>query len=268
MNDPIFCFIIASVDVGWLELLASLALLAVTLVISAVLKLQIEKSVIAASFRAAIQLLAVGFLFTAIFDHDLAKTWAWIWVGLMIVIATLVVERRAPEIDGIRSPTFLSVSASVATTLGIIFPLGIFDAEAVNIVVIAGITIGNIVPATVLAVQELQNQFRLRKGEVESLLALGAGMTEIRRFLCPTIIKLAITQQIERTKVVGLIALPGAMTGLLLAGVDPLDAVIIQLIVMYMILGGTVVTASIVVWFGSRNAFTTDQRLSSWTDFS
>ena len=268
MNDPIFCFIIASIDVGWLELLASLALLAVTLVISAVLKLQIEKSVIAASFRAAIQLLAVGFLFTAIFDHDLAKTWAWIWVGLMIVIATLVVERRAPEIDGIRSPTFLSVSASVATTLGIIFPLGIFDAEAVNIVVIAGITIGNIMPATVLAVQELQNQFRLRKGEVESLLALGAGMTKIRRFLCPTIIKLAITQQIERTKVVGLIALPGAMTGLLLAGVDPLDAVIIQLIVMYMILGGTVVTASIVVWFGSRNAFTTDQRLSNWTDFS
>ena len=93
-------------------------------------------------------------------------------------------------------------------------------------------------------------------------------MTKIRRFLCPTIVKLAITQQIERTKVVGLIALPGAMTGLLLAGVDPLDAVIIQLIVMYMILGGTVVTASIVVWFGSRNAFTTDQRLSSWTDFS
>ena len=177
MNDPIFSFIIASVDVGWLELLASLALLAVTLVISAVLKLQIEKSVIAASFRAAIQLLAVGFLFTAIFDDDLAKTWAWIWVGLMIVIATLVVERRAPEIDGIRSPTFLSVSVSVATTLGIIFPLGIFDAEAVNIVVIAGITIGNIMPATVLAVQELQNQFRLRKGEVESLLALGAGMT-------------------------------------------------------------------------------------------
>ena len=98
MNDPIFCFIIASVDVGWLELLASLALLAVSLVISAVLKLKIEKSVIEASFRAAIQLLAVGFLFTAIFDHDLAKTWAWIWVGLMIVIATLVVERRAPEI--------------------------------------------------------------------------------------------------------------------------------------------------------------------------
>ena len=268
MNDTIFCFIIASVDVGWLELLASLALLVVTLVISAVLKLQIEKSVIAATVRAAIQLLAVGFLFTAIFDHDLAKTWAWIWVGLMIVIATLVVERRTPKIDGIRAPTFLSVSASVATTLGIIFPLGVFDTEAVNIVVIAGITIGNIMPATVLAVQELQNQLRLRKGEVESLLALGAGMTKIRRFLCPTIIKLAITQQIERTKVVGLIALPGAMTGLLLAGVDPLDAVIIQLIVMYMILGGTVITASIVVWFGSRNAFTTDQRLSSWTDFS
>tara|TARA_X000001036_G_C20676200_1_gene804267 strand:- start:1233 stop:2039 length:807 start_codon:yes stop_codon:yes gene_type:complete len=263
-----FPFLLASVDVGWIELLASLTLLFITLAISIVLKLQIERSVIIASLRAAVQLIAVGFLFTAIFDHDLAKTWAWIWAGLMIVIATLVVERRVPDIDGIRNPTFLSISASVAITLGIIFPLGIFDAGAVNIVVISGITIGNIMPATVLAVHELQNQFRLRRGEVESLLALGIGMKNIRRFLCPAIIKLAIIQQVERTKVVGLIALPGAMTGLLLAGVDPIDAVIIQLIVMYMILGGTVVTASIVVWFGSRNAFTADQRLSTWTDFN
>ena len=257
----------ASVDVGWVEVLASLSLLLITLVVSIVLKLQIERSVVIASLRAAAQLLAVGFLFTAIFDHHLAQIWAWIWVVAMVVISTVVVERRVPDISGVRIPTFASISAAAGITLGVIFPLGIFDTEAVNIVAIAGLTIGNIMPATVLAVQELQNQFRLRTGEVEALLALGTSKTSVRRFLCPNIIRTAITHHIERTKIVGLIALPGAMTGLLLAGIDPVEAVLIQLIVMYMILGGTVVTASIVVWFGSNRAFTNDQRLSQWTNY-
>ena len=75
MTSYLLAFTTSS-DVGWVELLASCVLLLIALVISIVLKLQIEKSVVVASVRAAVQLLAVGILFTAIFDHDLAKTWA------------------------------------------------------------------------------------------------------------------------------------------------------------------------------------------------
>ena len=71
--------------------------------------------------------------------------------------------------------------------------------------------------------------------------------------------------QIERTKVVGLIALPGAMTGLLLAGVDPVDAVVIQLIVMYLILGAAAVCVVSVVAAVSRAAVTADLRAAPWT---
>ena len=81
--------------------------------------------------------------------------------------------------------------------------------------------------------------------------------------MAPQIIKTAITTQIERTKVVGLIALPGAMTGLLLAGIEPMDAVLIQLIVMYMILGSVTATVCILVWFGLKLSFTNDFRLAS-----
>ena len=64
---------------------------------------------------------------------------------------------------------------------------------------------------------------------------------------------------------VGLIALPGAMTGLLLAGVDPVDAVLVQVIVMYLILGAAAVAVTTIVWSGSRAAFTEDLRLADWT---
>jgi putative ABC transport system permease protein len=66
---------------------------------------------------------------------------------------------------------------------------------------------------------------------------------------------------IEQTKVVGLISLPGAMTGLILGGVDPADAVKIQAAVMFLILGSVATTASVIGLGLTRRLFTADHRL-------
>ena len=63
---------------------------------------------------------------------------------------------------------------------------------------------------------------------------------------------------------VGLIALPGALTGLLLAGVDPIDAVVIQLLVMYLVLGSAAVAAVVIVYFLTRSAVDDGLRLAEW----
>ncbi len=250
-----------AISVGWLEFGLSMILLAMSLAFSFLFKLQIEKSVFFAGTRAAIQLIAVGLFFTAIFDHSYASTWAWIWVAAMAGLATNVVRRRVPEISGLTAATFLSLGISTAFVLAIVFPFSIIDYTPINIVVMAGITIGNLLPIAVLAVQQLEMQFTSRRAEAESLLALGADKKTSIRFLAPQIIRTALTTQIERTRVVGLIALPGAMTGLLLAGVDPLDAVIIQLVVMYMILGSATSTVCVLVWLGLHKSFTNDLRI-------
>ncbi|HYZ99646.1 MAG TPA: ABC transporter permease, partial [Acidimicrobiales bacterium] len=71
----------------------------------------------------------------------------------------------------------------------------------------------------------------------------------------------ALTAQIESTKAVGLVFLPGAMTGLILAGVDPVDAVLVQAAIMYLILGA-VATNVVVIGLGlTRRLFTPDHRL-------
>ena len=75
----------------------------------------------------------------------------------------------------------------------------------------------------------------------------------------------ALIPQIERTKVVGLIALPGAMTGLLLAGVEPVDAVVVQLIVMYLILGGVALSVAIVTTATVTSALSSGLRLPDWS---
>ena len=251
------------IDISWLEFSSSLILIALTFFLSFTLKLQIEKSLLFASFRAAVQLLAVGLFFTAIFDHGFSELWSWLWVLFMILLATTIIRRRVPSVRGLSPVALLAILSSVALVIGVIFLLSVIEYTPINIVVISGITIGNIVPSAVLAIQQLNLQIINRRSEVESLLSLGADKKIVTKFLAPQIIKTAITTQIERTKVVGLIALPGAMTGLLLAGIEPMDAVLIQLIVMYMILGSATVTVCILVWFGLKLSFTNDLRLAS-----
>ena len=250
------------VDISWLEFTLSLSLVVVTLLLSLLLRLHIQKSVFVASVRAALQLLAVGLLFTAIFDHKFAELWSWLWVTFMVLLATEIIRRRVPTVKRLPLVALVAFTTSVAMVVSVVFLFSVIDYTPINIVVVSGITIGNIVPSAVLAVQ-LNMQLTSRRLEAESLLALGADKSILTKFFAPQIIKTAITTQIERTKVVGLIALPGAMTGLLLAGVEPMDAVLLQLIVMYMILGSATITVSMIVWFGLKLSLTNDLRFIS-----
>jgi putative ABC transport system permease protein len=134
----------------------------------------------------------------------------------------------------------------------------------VTLVVLAGITLGNTLPSAVLAVKAGAQAYSDNPGTIEGALALGLDADQVNRLLTPRAIQTALIPQIERTKVVGLIALPGAMTGMLLAGADAMSAVLVQVVIMYLILGSVaVVVVSVVTAIGVR-AFTSDVRLADW----
>ena len=145
-----------------------------------------------------------------------------------------------------------------------IFGFGVLEFEPVRLVVIVGITLGNSLGSAVGGVVQTVALVRERPGEVEALLALGSGREQVVRYVAPQASRLALVNQIERTKVVGLIALPGAMTGLLLAGVDPFDAVILQLLVMLIVLGSVAVSVLATVLSMASRAVTADLRLAAW----
>jgi len=130
--------------------------------------------------------------------------------------------------------------------------------------VIAGITIGNALPATVVAADLVRRRMNDDRMQVEGLLGLGFSAKQASRFVVRESARVALLPQIERTKIVGLVALPGAMTGLLIAGVDPIDAVIIQLVVMYLVLGTVAISSTVVAVVTAAQSFTADQRLKSF----
>lgn len=247
--------------------LASLSLVLLAIVLAWWLGLRIERRLMEASVRAAAQLLAVGFVLFLIFETTGAIYWAWLWVGAMVVVATVVVVRRARHhINGLVLVTTGAVLGSALISIAVTFGFGVIAYDPVSLVVIAGITIGNAVPSAVLGVNQSVGLNRARRGELEALLSLGFDRGQIVRFMAPRAARSSLIPQVERTKVVGLIALPGAMTGLLLAGVDPVEAVAVQLLVMYLVLGTAALCVVATVATITRGAVSAELLVSDWVN--
>jgi putative ABC transport system permease protein len=150
---------------------------------------------------------------------------------------------------------------SSLVTLGVLFGFQVYDVEGRTIVPLAGIVIGNSLTATVLVSRQLLTAATEQRGVIEGRLALGLSAAEAFKPHLRQALRTALVPQIETTKAVGIVALPGAMVGLILAGVDPADAVKVQISVMYLVLGSVATTTTVMSIGISRQLFTSAQQL-------
>jgi putative ABC transport system permease protein len=246
-------------DVGWGGLAASLVLVAVAVGLSLRQRLGLERSIVWASARALVQLLLVGIALDFVLDRTLA--WSWAWVVAMTLFAAETVRRRAPEVPRLLPLALVAFAAAGAVVLAVLFGLDVFPLEPRALIPLAGLTIGNSMTATVVVARRVLEELRDKREEVEARLALGISAPDAARPYVRAALRTALIPQVETTKAVGLVFLPGAMTGLILAGVSPLVAVKVQAAVMYLILGATATTTAIVALGVQRRLFTPDQRL-------
>jgi len=248
-------------DVDALGLVTSLLLIGVALAVSLGQQLRLEKQLVWATLRAFAQLIVMGFVLAWLLEPGRSVLYSWLWVVGMVLFAAWTVRNRAPEVPGLFPIALAALTASMVVTMGVIFGLRIFPMEARAIVPLGGMMIGNSLGSTVLAARRTADELTDKRPEVEARLALGYSSAQAGRPYVREAIKTALTPRIESAKAAGLVFLPGAMTGLILAGVDPIDAVLVQAAIMYLILG-TAATTSVVIGLGSvRRLFTPDHRL-------
>ncbi|MGH9014914.1 MAG: ABC transporter permease [Acidimicrobiia bacterium] len=248
-------------DIGWGGLAASLVLVAATVVLSLWRRLGLERSVVWAAARSLVQLLAVGVALDLVLDPGRTLAWSWLWVAAMLAIAAAVVRWRAREVPSVFQLALAAFGAAAVVSLGVLFGLGVFELEGRTLIPLAGLMLGNSMAATVLVARRVFEELRDKRDEVEARLALGQPSAEAARPYLRAALRTALVPQIETTKAVGLVVLPGAMTGLILAGAEPLDAVRVQAAVMYLVLGAVATTTAVVGIGVSRRLFTPDHRL-------
>ncbi|MFQ5966973.1 MAG: iron export ABC transporter permease subunit FetB [Acidimicrobiia bacterium] len=240
---------------------ASLILVGVAIAISVWQGLRVERTIAWASVRAIVQLLVVGVALVFVLDPGRSLAWSWAWVVAMVVFAGFTSVRRAPEVPAVLPLSLIAYAAAAIVTLSVIFGLGIFPLEARALIPLAGMMIGNSMNATILCSRRVIEEIRDKRAEVEARLALGQSSRTAAHPYVRTSLRTALIPQIETTKAVGLVFLPGAMTGLILAGVDPIDAVLVQAAIMYLILGSVATTTAVMALGVSSRLFTPDHRL-------
>lgn len=248
------------------QLALSAVLLLLTGLVSAALGLGLLRPLLVGGIRAAVQLLAVGAVLHVVFG------WVSWWAVALVVtgmtgVATLSVRSRQPSVR--RFPQTLSFLAMWLSTVvvAIIVLAVVVRAEPWYTprvaIPICGMLLGNSMNAIALSLESLYRMARDRRDSIETLLALGATPWEAIRPCVREAVRLGMMPSINALVVVGLVSLPGMMTGQILGGANPRDAVRYQIVVMYMITAATGLGCLLLAWMGYRRLFTADGALDS-----
>lgn len=248
-------------EISWWGLAASTVLLVIAVGLSAYQRLGLERDIVWAGLRALVQLTIVGAALGLVIAEDAPLIWSWIWVVVMVAFAAWTSRRRAPEVPGVAVLSAVAFGGAAIVSLGVLFGLGVFDATPRTVVPLAGMVVGNSLAATVLVGRRIIAELGEKRDEVEARLALGHPSAIAARPYLRNAVRTAMVPQIETTKATGIIFLPGAMVGLILAGVEPAEAVKVQVAVMYLVLGSVATTTAVVAIGLSRRLFTSDHRL-------
>ena len=248
------------IDVSVGEVAASLALVALAIAVSIWRRTELEGDIAVAVVRSAIQLVAIGYVIQAIFDEDSLLLVAGL-IAVMVLFGAFTARRRARRVPHAFWPLLVALGAAGVVTLGLVVALGVFEAEPRYLVPVGGMVVGNSMTAAAVALNRLGDEISDRSREIEATLALGATSTQaaapsLRRSLRSGTIAL-----VDSTKTTGLIFFPGTMVGMLLAGADPVDAVRLQLVLLWVLLGSVALSALIATTLAYRNFFTPAHQL-------
>ena len=155
----------------------------------------------------------------------------------------------------------VAIGGSTLVTLGLMLALGIIPSGARYVIPIAGMIIGNSMNVTSVTAVRLVQDAGDRRPQIEAALALGASPRQCTASVMRRSVRLAMVPVIDSTKTMGIVFLPGAMTGMILAGADPLQAVRLQVVVVFMLLAAVSLTATLVSLLAPGRLFTPQQQL-------
>jgi len=255
----------AGVHISLGEVAATLALVAVAAAVSIWRRADLERDLGVAVVRSFLQLTAIGYVIQAIFDSN--SLWlVALLLAVMVAFGSITARSRARGVPGALGPIVLGLSAAAVVTLGLVLALGIFHARARYLVPVGGMVIGNAMTAAAVSLNRLADEVRGSGQLIEATLALGATAREAAGELVTRSLRSGMITLIDSTKTTGVVFFPGTMVGMLLAGARPLDAVRLQLILLWALLGSVALSSVIATGLGYRGFFTEDHQLRELDD--
>lgn len=254
----------AYIDLTFVDVAIAASLILVNGVISVSFGLRLERRLLIAACRTLVQLLLIGYVLEWIFRRP---TW-YVVAGLMLMMTLIAgvaaVRRTDRRFPGIWVNSIVGVMASswLVTTVAltaIVRPEHWYQPQYA--IPLLGMILGNTLNGISLGLDRLGAELTEKRDQVELLLTLGATRWEAARDAVRQAVRTGMIPIVNSMMVVGLVSLPGMMTGQLLAGALPMGAVRYQIVIMFLIASGTalgtvgVVLLSYVRLFNANHQF-------------
>ncbi len=228
------------------DLTIALGMVMVAIALSLWQQVGLEWNLITASGRSIAQLLVVGFFLTAVFQISNP----WLVVGILLVmvsISAITVRNRIHQpIPRLLLIVIGSILTSATITLLYTNLLVIRHQPWYShqyLIPLGGIVIGNAMNAAAIAGERFASQLHTSRLDIETHLSLGATAYQATLTYRRGAIRAGMIPLMNAMTVVGLVTLPGTITGQLLGGISPLDAAAYQLLIMFMLALANLVTA-------------------------
>nr|WP_315593136.1 iron export ABC transporter permease subunit FetB [uncultured Cupriavidus sp.] len=223
--------------------------------LSLAMSLGVHRTLLIAALRMVIQLLLVGLILRAVF----AIASPWLTLGLVVAMifaaAREAGSRQERRLDGrwqfVVGLATVSVPTIVITVLALVTalrPSPWYDAR--HAIPLAGIILGNAMNAASLTLQTVFNAAWYQRQAIDARLALGADRHTAFRPILRQAVRSGILPTINTMSAAGIITLPGIMTGQILAGMDPIEAARYQILLMFLLSGGSILAVVLAAWLG------------------
>ena len=254
------------IHLTWIDLAISAGLVAIAGLVSLVLRLGVTSRLAVAAARTVVQLSLVGLVLQWVFGLDQ-------WWLVLIVLASMVVNagiaavrRTDRRFKGVWTTALVAVSVS-----GVLVTFTVTEAvigihpwyEPRYLIPLMGMVLGNALNGLSLCLDRVMADPDRRRDEVETALSLGATAWEASRPIVAEAVRTGMIPILNSMTVAGIVSLPGMMTGQILAGAPPLEAVRYQIVVMFMIAAAASLGALIAALLAFRRLTTRRHQLAA-----
>lgn len=225
-----------------LTLSFTLAFVIVAIFLSLWLRLGLERDMIVATIRSTIQLIAVGYILKVVFAMQ-DPLYIVLMVILMIVVAAGNARKRGREIEGIWWRIVAAITLTELVTQGLLLGLQVVPPTPRYVIPISGMIVGNAMVASGLFLNRMQSEAKNHRKEILTILSLGGSPKQSILPYVKQSIRASMLPTIDSAKTMGLVQLPGMMTGQIIAGADPIVAVRYQLLIVFSIIASAAITS-------------------------
>ena len=242
------------------SLLMATGLIVMTVIVSYQQRMRLELEILHSALRAVVQLVVVGYLLNFIFgaDHPLFT------IGVLLVMLISAAINGGKRGQGIKHASWIagvSIGIGAVFTLTVLLSAKVLSFTPYQMIPVGGMVMSGSMVAVGLCFRQIITSFKRREQEIQIKLALGATPMQSCKAILREALIFSLEPTIDSAKTLGIVALPGMMTGLILAGMSPMEAIKYQIIVIFMTFSTVSIAIAIAGYLSCRQFFNTKEQL-------